>query len=104
MQLNDKEEALAHQRKVSLMLAHSADELQRQLSLDSQPAAPQESKIPSKPPSDPSRSCCQQRAYPSESNHHSDLQVQTVEQPACLSESTDDLQSLPSDTKTRAAV
>lgn len=33
--LNDKEEALAHQRKVSLMLAHSAEELQRQLLLDS---------------------------------------------------------------------
>ncbi|KAK5931836.1 hypothetical protein CgunFtcFv8_003599 [Champsocephalus gunnari] len=32
--LNDKEEALAHQRKVSLMLAHSAEELQRQLLLD----------------------------------------------------------------------
>ncbi|XP_028269849.1 coiled-coil domain-containing protein 125 isoform X2 [Parambassis ranga] len=34
--LNDKDEALAHQRKVSIMLAHSADELQRQLHLDSQ--------------------------------------------------------------------
>ncbi|KAG7465478.1 hypothetical protein JOB18_018321 [Solea senegalensis] len=34
--LNDKEEALAHQRKVSIMLAHSAEELQRQLHLDSQ--------------------------------------------------------------------
>ncbi|XP_076021308.1 coiled-coil domain-containing protein 125 [Genypterus blacodes] len=33
--LNDKEEALAHQRKVSIMLAHSADELQKQLHQDS---------------------------------------------------------------------
>ncbi|XP_035768758.1 coiled-coil domain-containing protein 125 [Neolamprologus brichardi] len=33
--LNDKEEALAHQRKVSIMLAHSAEELQRQLHLGS---------------------------------------------------------------------
>ncbi|XP_068995422.1 coiled-coil domain-containing protein 125 isoform X2 [Embiotoca jacksoni] len=33
--LNDKDEALAHQRKVSLMLAHSAEELQKQLHLDS---------------------------------------------------------------------
>ncbi|KAK5870544.1 hypothetical protein PBY51_003484 [Eleginops maclovinus] len=33
--LNDKEEALAHQRKVSLMLAHNAEELQRQLLLHS---------------------------------------------------------------------
>uniref|UniRef100_A0A3B4XCU8 Coiled-coil domain containing 125 n=1 Tax=Seriola lalandi dorsalis TaxID=1841481 RepID=A0A3B4XCU8_SERLL len=44
--LNDKEEALAHQRKVSIMLAHSAEELQRQLHLDSpcQPSDPPESK------------------------------------------------------------
>ncbi|XP_068577225.1 coiled-coil domain-containing protein 125 [Cebidichthys violaceus] len=33
--LNDKDEALAHQRKVSIMLAHSAEELQRRLHLDS---------------------------------------------------------------------
>uniref|UniRef100_H2RXI5 Coiled-coil domain containing 125 n=1 Tax=Takifugu rubripes TaxID=31033 RepID=H2RXI5_TAKRU len=33
--LNDKEVALAHQKKVSLMLAHSADELQRKLHVDS---------------------------------------------------------------------
>ncbi|CAN9512680.1 unnamed protein product [Ophioblennius macclurei] len=32
--LNDKEEALAHQRKVSIMLAHSAEELEKQLHLD----------------------------------------------------------------------
>ncbi|KAF7649140.1 hypothetical protein LDENG_00146090 [Lucifuga dentata] len=47
--LNDKEEALAHQKKVSIMLAHSAEELQRQLHLDShchQPDSSQ-SKIPS---------------------------------------------------------
>ncbi|XP_028991232.1 coiled-coil domain-containing protein 125 isoform X2 [Betta splendens] len=33
--LNDKEEALAHQRKVSIMLARSAEQLQRQLHLES---------------------------------------------------------------------
>lgn len=49
--LNDKEEALAHQRKVSIMLAHSAEELQRQLLLDShcQPPGsrvPPESRVP----------------------------------------------------------
>ncbi|KAM8865362.1 coiled-coil domain-containing protein 125 isoform 2-T2 [Synchiropus picturatus] len=38
--LNDKEEALAHQRKVSIMLAHSAEELQKQLDLDCSPAQP----------------------------------------------------------------
>ncbi|KAM9810524.1 coiled-coil domain-containing protein 125 [Neosynchiropus ocellatus] len=38
--LNDKEEALAHQRKVSIMLAHSAEELQKQLSLDCSPSEP----------------------------------------------------------------
>uniref|UniRef100_UPI0037E741BB coiled-coil domain-containing protein 125 n=1 Tax=Semicossyphus pulcher TaxID=241346 RepID=UPI0037E741BB len=48
--LNDKEEALAHQRKVSIMLAHSAEELQRQLHLDShcKLSDPSESRIPSK--------------------------------------------------------
>ncbi|KAJ4942537.1 hypothetical protein JOQ06_012393 [Pogonophryne albipinna] len=39
--LNDKEEALAHQRKVILMLAHSAEELQRQLLLDSHCCKPE---------------------------------------------------------------
>uniref|UniRef100_A0A671VBG9 Coiled-coil domain containing 125 n=1 Tax=Sparus aurata TaxID=8175 RepID=A0A671VBG9_SPAAU len=40
--LNDKEEALAHQRKVSIMLAHSAEKLQMKLHLDShcQPSDP----------------------------------------------------------------
>ena len=34
LQLNDKEEALAHQRKVSHMLAHNAKELQKQLPVE----------------------------------------------------------------------
>ncbi|XP_028314390.1 coiled-coil domain-containing protein 125 [Gouania willdenowi] len=40
--LNDKEEALAHQRKVSLMLAHSAKELQKKLSSDETRMEPQQ--------------------------------------------------------------
>lgn len=41
--LNDREEALAHQRKVSIMLAHSAEELQRQLHLDAHCQLPDQS-------------------------------------------------------------
>uniref|UniRef100_A0A3Q1EFP4 Coiled-coil domain containing 125 n=1 Tax=Acanthochromis polyacanthus TaxID=80966 RepID=A0A3Q1EFP4_9TELE len=54
--LNDREEALAHQRKVSIMLAHSAEELQRQLHLDSHCQLPDqsESRIKSKQTVDPS--------------------------------------------------
>ncbi|KAM7018088.1 coiled-coil domain-containing protein 125 [Tautogolabrus adspersus] len=50
--LNDKDEALAHQRKVSIMLAHNAEELQRQLHLDSrcQSSESSQSRIPSKRP------------------------------------------------------
>ncbi|XP_060893480.1 coiled-coil domain-containing protein 125 [Labrus mixtus] len=50
--LNDKDEALAHQRKVSIMLAHNAEELQRQLHLDSrrQSSEQPQSRIPSKRP------------------------------------------------------
>ncbi|XP_059193324.1 coiled-coil domain-containing protein 125 isoform X2 [Centropristis striata] len=56
--LNDKEEALAHQRKVSIMLAHSAEELQRQLHLDShcQQAGPSESQSQRQQTSDTSES------------------------------------------------
>uniref|UniRef100_A0A665VUN2 Coiled-coil domain containing 125 n=1 Tax=Echeneis naucrates TaxID=173247 RepID=A0A665VUN2_ECHNA len=56
--LNDKEEALAHQRKVSIMLAHSAEELQRQLHLSSlyQPSERSEASIPSKLPQHQSQS------------------------------------------------
>ncbi|XP_029295662.1 coiled-coil domain-containing protein 125 isoform X2 [Cottoperca gobio] len=55
--LNDKEEALAHQRKVSIMLAHSAEELQRQLHLDSQcrPSDPSQNQSLSQHTSDPSQ-------------------------------------------------
>ncbi|XP_067456177.1 coiled-coil domain-containing protein 125 isoform X1 [Thunnus thynnus] len=79
--LNDKEEALAHQRKVSIMLAHSAEELQRQLQIDShyQPPEPSESRIPSKQPQEPSE-------------NHSQLQqtsdsAESKIQPLILSES-----------------
>lgn len=49
LQLNDKDEALAHQRKVSIMLARSAEELQRRLHRDSHggPADPSEDQSPS---------------------------------------------------------
>nr|XP_019959555.1 PREDICTED: coiled-coil domain-containing protein 125 [Paralichthys olivaceus] len=70
--LNDKDEALAHQRKVSIMLAHSAEELQRQLQLDSHclPSDPSESCILSKQPQDTSgnHNRSQQTADSSESN------------------------------------
>ncbi|CAJ1068657.1 coiled-coil domain-containing protein 125 [Xyrichtys novacula] len=86
--LNDKEEALAHQRKVSLMLAHNAEELQRQLHLDShcQPAEARdlsESKITSKP-----RSPVQQPALTNTRSlsHHKNHQSKT--QPLDVSDST----------------
>ncbi|XP_027133313.1 coiled-coil domain-containing protein 125 isoform X1 [Larimichthys crocea] len=62
--LNDKEEALAHQRKVSIMLAHSAEELQRKLHLDSH-CGPSENQCK-----------CQQTPETSESNHESNIQEQ----------------------------
>ncbi|XP_070689563.1 coiled-coil domain-containing protein 125 [Pempheris klunzingeri] len=67
--LNDKEEALAHQRKVSIMLAHNAEELQKQLSLDShcRPSDPSESRIPSEQPQDPSEDQTLQTSDTSES-------------------------------------
>lgn len=40
LQLNDKEVALAHQKRVSLMLALSAEELQKKLHLKSHPSVP----------------------------------------------------------------
>ncbi|KAM9858196.1 coiled-coil domain-containing protein 125 [Aulostomus maculatus] len=45
--LNDKEEALAHQKKVSIMLAHSAEELQKQLHVEPhcQPSEPPKSEF-----------------------------------------------------------
>ncbi|XP_047187080.1 coiled-coil domain-containing protein 125 isoform X3 [Scophthalmus maximus] len=87
--LNDKDEALAHQRKVSLMLAHSADELQRQLHLDSpcQASDPSESSVPSQQPRDPSRdqSRSQQRAESPESNRREEQQVATKDEKCVLS-------------------
>ncbi|XP_051278298.1 coiled-coil domain-containing protein 125 isoform X1 [Dicentrarchus labrax] len=94
--LNDKEEALAHQRKVSIMLAHSAEELQRQLHLDShcRPSDPSQSRISSKQPQDPSERQSLQTYDTSESNIQAqqhvelpDLQLQP-RQPSCLPEST----------------
>ncbi|XP_076586576.1 LOW QUALITY PROTEIN: coiled-coil domain-containing protein 125 [Chaetodon auriga] len=71
--LNDKEEALAHQRKVSIMLAHSAEELQKKFQLDShcQPSNPSQSRIPSNQPQDPSekQSQSQQTSDTSKSKH-----------------------------------
>ncbi|XP_040899084.1 coiled-coil domain-containing protein 125 isoform X2 [Toxotes jaculatrix] len=100
--LNDKEEALAHQRKVSIMLAHSAEELQRQLNLDSQcrPSDPSEPSITSKQPQDPSRSQnqSQQTADPSESS------IQARQQPELpvsqLSESRAEPQELSDPSQT----
>ncbi|XP_070821466.1 coiled-coil domain-containing protein 125 [Chaetodon trifascialis] len=73
--LNDKEEALAHQRKVSIMLAHSAEELQKKFQLDSQcqPSDPSQSRIPSNQPQDPSekQNQSQQTSDTSKSNHKS---------------------------------
>ncbi|XP_035801792.1 coiled-coil domain-containing protein 125 isoform X1 [Amphiprion ocellaris] len=64
--LNDREEALAHQRKVSIMLAHSAEELQRQLHLDSHCQLPDqsESRIKSKQTVDPSLNHSQSQQTP----------------------------------------
>ncbi|XP_036953871.1 coiled-coil domain-containing protein 125 isoform X2 [Acanthopagrus latus] len=72
--LNDKEEALAHQRKVSIMLAHSAEKLQRKLHLDShcQPSDPSQSRTPSKQP---------QPHPPSENQRQSQRQSDTSEIP-----------------------
>ncbi|XP_073321541.1 coiled-coil domain-containing protein 125 [Pagrus major] len=78
--LNDKEEALAHQRKVSIMLAHSAEKLQRKLHLDShcQPSDPSWSRTPSKQPQDPSenQSQSQRPSDTSESLELPDSQLQ----------------------------
>ncbi|XP_022612174.1 coiled-coil domain-containing protein 125 isoform X1 [Seriola dumerili] len=108
--LNDKEEALAHQRKVSIMLAHSAEELQRQLHLDSpcQPSDPPESSIPSKQ-QDPSKSQSQsqQSAKKSESDVQAEQQPELsvsqlqLEEPPCLSESRTEPQELPDPSQTR---
>lgn len=64
--LNDREEALAHQRKVSIMLAHSAEELQRQLHVDSHCQLPDqsESRIQSKQTVDPSVNHSQSQQTP----------------------------------------
>nr|XP_020455052.1 coiled-coil domain-containing protein 125 [Monopterus albus]XP_020455053.1 coiled-coil domain-containing protein 125 [Monopterus albus]XP_020455054.1 coiled-coil domain-containing protein 125 [Monopterus albus] len=79
--LNDKEEALAHQRKVSIMLAHTAKELQRQLHLDSHchASGPSNSSIPSNDPQDPSE-------IPSQSQQTSDTAESKIE-PQSSSES-----------------
>ncbi|XP_008282557.1 coiled-coil domain-containing protein 125 isoform X2 [Stegastes partitus] len=108
--LNDKEEALAHQRKVSIMLAHSAEELQRQLHLDShsQLSDQSESKIKSKQDPSVNQSQSQQTSDASESKiievstslltqpkqELSESQLQ-LGQPPQLSESRTELQQLP---------
>ncbi|XP_034727299.1 coiled-coil domain-containing protein 125 isoform X2 [Etheostoma cragini] len=98
--LNDKEEALAHQRKVSIMLAHSAEELQRQLHLDShcQPADPPENR--NQQTCDASESKIEAHVS-SESSTHAQQQLQLPDsqhqsgQPARLSESRTEPQELP---------
>ncbi|XP_034397863.1 coiled-coil domain-containing protein 125 isoform X2 [Cyclopterus lumpus] len=64
--LNDKDEALAHQRKVSIMLAHSAEELQRRLSLGSHcgPPDPSEDRSRSRQTSDVQESETQPQVPP----------------------------------------
>ncbi|KAK2902578.1 coiled-coil domain-containing protein 125 isoform X2 [Channa argus] len=88
--LNDKEEALAHQRKVSIMLAHSAEELQKQLHRDSHclPSGPSES---SKQPQDPSELQIQ-------SQQTTDLSESKI-QPQASSESNIQVQQEPTDSE-----
>ncbi|KAM7416958.1 hypothetical protein PAMA_018844 [Pampus argenteus] len=77
--LNDKEEALAHQRKVSIMLAHSAEELQRQLHLDAsqyRPTEPSEIRIPSKQPQEPSEN----KSQPQQTSESSESSIQAQQQ------------------------
>ncbi|XP_074493683.1 coiled-coil domain-containing protein 125 isoform X2 [Sebastes fasciatus] len=89
--LNDKDEALAHQRKVSIMLAHSAEELQRQLHLDSH-CCPSENQSQSQQTSDTSESKIQPQVL-SESNIQEQQQLELPDshlqlgQPPRLSES-----------------
>ncbi|XP_078106100.1 coiled-coil domain-containing protein 125 isoform X2 [Sander vitreus] len=105
--LNDKEEALAHQRKVSIMLAHSADELQRQLHLDShcRPADPSENQ--NQLTSNTSESKIQAQVS-SDSNIHAQQQPQLPDsqhhpgQPACLSESRTETQELSDPSKSNS--
>ncbi|XP_031735165.1 coiled-coil domain-containing protein 125 [Anarrhichthys ocellatus] len=86
--LNDKDEALAHQRKVSIMLAHSAEELQRRLHLDSHhgPSDPSENHSRSRQTSDAPESKMQPQVPP-ESNVQARLQLLQPGQPPSLSES-----------------
>ncbi|XP_042344337.1 coiled-coil domain-containing protein 125 [Plectropomus leopardus] len=80
--LNDKEEALAHQRKVSIMLAHNAEELQKQLHLDSNccPSDPSETPSQSQKTSDTSESKIQPKVS-SESNIQTQLQQELPDSP-----------------------
>ncbi|XP_045898759.1 coiled-coil domain-containing protein 125 [Micropterus dolomieu] len=116
--LNDKEEALAHQRKVSIMLAHSAEELQRQLHLDSY-SRPTEFRIPSNQPQDSSGNQSQsqqtsdtseskiQPQVSSESNIQAQQQLELPDsqlqpgQPPLLSESRTEPQELSDPSKTK---
>ncbi|XP_071771292.1 coiled-coil domain-containing protein 125 [Centroberyx gerrardi] len=102
--LNDKEEALAHQRKVSIMLARSAEELQRQLHLDSKcqpqhPPEPSESKIQPQQTPDPSQS----KIHPQQPPGPSESQIQP-QQPPDLSECQSQPQQLtdPSESQIQA--
>ncbi|XP_029999084.1 coiled-coil domain-containing protein 125 [Sphaeramia orbicularis] len=89
--LNDKEEALAHQRKVSIMLAHSADELQKRLHGNSE-RRPAEARTPSEQEQDPSepqkQTSEQQKQTQTSSENSHDTQNQDL--PQC--NSTEQLQ------------
>ncbi|KAK2837068.1 hypothetical protein Q5P01_014280 [Channa striata] len=88
--LNDKEEALAHQRKVSIMLAHSAEELQKQLHGDSR-CLPSGSSEWSKRPDDPSEIQIQSQHRPNSPG--------SKIQPEVSSESSIQVQQEPTDSQ-----
>ncbi|XP_056274994.1 coiled-coil domain-containing protein 125 isoform X2 [Pseudoliparis swirei] len=68
--LNDKDEALAHQRKVSIMLAHSAEELQRRLSSHHRPLDPAEDRRRSRQTPDAPESEARPQVVPPEADGH----------------------------------
>ncbi|KAM6944783.1 coiled-coil domain-containing protein 125 isoform 2-T2 [Lycodopsis pacificus] len=87
--LNDRDEALAHQRKVSIMLAHSAEELQRRLHLDSHrgPSDPSENHNRSRQTSDAPESTMQPQVPP-ESTMQPQVPPESTMQPQVPPEST----------------
>ncbi|KAM4607924.1 coiled-coil domain-containing protein 125 [Polymixia lowei] len=96
--LNDKEEALAHQRKVSFMLARKAEELEKQLQIESkcQPQEPSDSKTQPQEPSDSKT----QPQEPSDSKTQPQEPSDSKTQPQEPSDSKTQPQE-PSDSKTQ---